>query len=99
MLSALSSKVASGELIVVDNIALESYKTKAIVEFLGAVNATGKTLIVLDKADKVVIGSAANIPTVMTALYNTVNVYDLVNYGKLVISKDAVMKLEEVYAQ
>ncbi|MBO7666184.1 MAG: 50S ribosomal protein L4, partial [Clostridia bacterium] len=99
MLSALSSKVASGELIVVDNIALETYKTKAIVEFLGAVNAAGKTLIVLDKADKVVIGSAANIPTVMTALYNTVNVYDLVNYGKLVISKDAVMKLEEVYAQ
>jgi len=99
MLSALSSKVASGELIVVDNIALETYKTKAMVEFLKAVNAEGKTLVVLEKVDKVVIGSAANIPNVMTALYNTVNVYDLVNYGKLVISKDAILKIEEVYAQ
>ena len=99
MLSALSSKVASGELIIVDNIALEEYKTKAMVEFLKAVNADGKTLVVLEKVNEFVIGSAANIPTVMTALYNTVNVYDLVNYGKLVISKDAVMKLEEVYAQ
>ena len=99
MLSALSSKVASGELIVVDNIALEEYKTKAMVEFLNAVNASGKTLVVLEQVNKTVIGSAANIPTVMTALYNTVNVYDIVNYGKLVISKDAIMKLEEVYAQ
>lgn len=98
MLSALSAKAASGELIVVDNIALEEYKTKAMVEFLKAVKAEGKTVIVLDKVDKIVIGSANNIPAVMTAQYNTVNVYDLVNYNKLVITKEAVQKIEEVYA-
>ena len=98
MLSALSAKVASGELIVVDNIALDAYKTKAMVEFLKAVKAEGKTVIVLDKVDDVVIGSAANIPAVMTAQYNTVNVYDLVNYSNLVITKEAVQKIEEVYA-
>ena len=98
MLSALTAKVASGELIVVDNIALEEYKTKAMVEFLKAVKAEGKTVIVLDKVDKIVIGSASNIPAVMTAQYNTVNVYDLVNYGKLVITKEAIQKIEEVYA-
>ena len=98
MLSALSAKVASGDLIVVDNIALDEYKTKAMVEFLKAVKAEGKTVIVLDKVDNFVIGSANNIPAVMTAQYNTVNVYDLVNYGKLVITKEAVQKIEEVYA-
>ncbi len=98
MLSALSAKVASGELIVVDNIALDAYKTKAMVEFLKAVKAEGKTVIVLDKVDDIVIGSANNIPAVMTAQYNTVNVYDLVNYSNLVITKEAVQKIEEVYA-
>ncbi len=98
MFSALSSKVASGELIVVDNIALDEYKTKAVVAFLAAVNAEGKALIVLDKPDETVVKSAANIPTVLTSQYNTVNVYDILKYDKMVITKDAVAKLEEVYS-
>jgi large subunit ribosomal protein L4 len=96
--SALSSKVASGELIVVDNIALNEYKTKTIAGYLAAVNASAKTLIVLDKADEKVIKSAANIPTVATTQYNTINAYDILKYSKMVITKDAVLKLEEVYA-
>ncbi|MDD4125456.1 MAG: 50S ribosomal protein L4 [Eubacteriales bacterium] len=98
MFSALSSKVASGELIVIDNIALDEYKTKTITAFLAAVNASGKALIVLDKVDDKVIRSAANIPTVSTTQYNTINVYDILKYGKMIITREAVAKLEEVYA-
>ncbi|MGI6716667.1 MAG: 50S ribosomal protein L4 [Eubacteriales bacterium] len=99
MFSALSSKVASGDLIVIDNITLDEYKTKAMVSFLKANNVAGKALIVLDKVDEKVIKSASNIPTVATIQYNTVNVYEILKYGKMIITRDAVAKLEEVYAQ
>ena len=96
--SALSAKVASGDLIVVDDIKVEGYKTKTIVNMLNALGADRKALIVLDAVDNCVIKSAANIPGVKTTLANTVNVYDILNANKFVVSKAAVAKLEEVFA-
>ena len=98
MRSALSSKVLDGELIVVDNIALDEYKTKAVVSFLSAIKAEGKALIVTAAADEKVYRSAGNIPGVKASPVNALNVYDILNCDKLVIAKDAVAKLEEVYA-
>ena len=98
MKSALSSKVIENEIVVVDKIALEEYKTKAIVEMLKALNVSGKALIVMPEADAKVIKSAANIPGVKATLVNTLNVYDILNYDNFVVSQDAVAKIEEVYA-
>ena len=96
--SALSAKVAAGDLIVVDDIKVEGYKTKTIVNMLNALGADRKALIVLDTVDKCVVKSAANIPGVKTTLAHTVNVYDILNANKFVVSKAAVAKLEEVFA-
>lgn len=96
--SALSTKVLEGELIVVDNIVLDGYKTKAVVEMLGALGAGKKAMIVMPEADQKVIKSAGNIPGVKTSLVNTLNVYDILNCDKFIIAADAVAKLEEVYA-
>ena len=90
--------MVANELIVVDNIALDSYKTKSMVNFLKALGADGKAMIVLNGADEFVVGSAANIPGVFTAPVNTINVYDILKYDKMIIAKDALAKLEEVYA-
>ena len=98
LLSALSSKVAENEMVVVDAIKTDEYKTKTIVNMLNALNVEGKALIVLDTNDKKVIKSAANIPGVKTTQYNTLNVYDILNYNKFIVVKDAVAKIEEVYA-
>lgn len=99
MKSALSSKVLSGDIIVLDAIAMNEYKTKDIVKMLKAVGAEGqKALIVMPEVDSKVIKSASNIPGVKTALVNTINVYDILNYDKFVVVKDAVAKIEEVYA-
>ena len=99
MKSALSSKVLSGDMIVLDAIAMNEYKTKDIVKMLKAVGAEGqKALIVMPEVDAKVIKSASNIPGVKTALVNTINVYDILNYDKFVVVKDAVAKIEEVYA-
>ena len=98
ILSALSSKVAENEMIVVDAIKTDEFKTKTIVNMLKALNVEKKALIVLDTTDQKVIKSAANIPGVKTAQYNTLNVYDILNYDKFVVVKDAVAKIEEVYA-
>ena len=99
MKSALSSKVLSGDMIVLDAIAMNEYKTKDMVKMLKAVGAEGqKALIVMPEVDAKVIKSAANIPGVKTALVNTINVYDILNYDKFVVVKDAVAKIEEVYA-
>ena len=95
---ALSAKVASGDLIVVDSIKLDSYKTKEVIKMLSAIGAEGKALIVLPESDTVVVKSAANIPGVKTAQVNTLNVYDILNAGKFVVASDAVAKIEEVYA-
>lgn len=98
MISALSSKVAAGELIVVDNIALDEYKTKKVAAMLAALGADKKALIVLPEANKLIVKSAANIPGVITAPANALNVYDILKYDKFIIVKDAVAKIEEVYA-
>lgn len=98
ILSALSTKVIDNEMIVVDAIKTDEYKTKTMVNMLNAVGAQGKTLIVLDSADSKVIKSASNIEKVKTAQVNSLNVYDILNCDKFVIVKGAVEKLEEVYA-
>ena len=98
MKSALSSKVADNEIIVVDKIAMDSYKTKEIASMLKAVGSEKKALIVLPQADEKVIASAANIPGVKTAVVNTLNVYDILNADKFIVVKDAVARIEEVYA-
>ena len=99
LFSALSAKVSEGELIVVDNIAASEYKTKSMVKFLSAVGADGKALVVLPEANQMTAKSLANIPGTKTSPVNTINVYDILKYDKLVIAKDAVAKIEEVYAE
>ena len=96
--SALSAKVAAGDLVVVDAIKTEGYSTKTMVNMLKALGAEKKALIVLPTVDAAVIKSCANIPGVVTTQFNTVNVYDVLNADKFIIAKDAVAKLEEVYA-
>ena len=96
--SALSSKVADNNMIVVDQITMDGFKTKTIVEMLKALNVEGKALIVLPEMDQKVITSANNIAGVKTAQVNTLNVYDILNCDKFVVVVDAVKKIEEVYA-
>ena len=96
--SALSTKAASQEIVILDEIKLDEYKTKVIVNMLSAIGATKKALIVLPEVDGKVIKSANNIKGVKTAQVNELNVYDILNADKLVIVKDAVSKIEEVYA-
>ncbi len=96
--SALSAKVAAGDLVVVDSISAADYSTKTMAAMLNALGATRKSLVVLPAVDNVVIKSFANIPGVVTTQFNTVNVYDVLNADKFIIAKDAVAKLEEVYA-
>mgnify|MGYP004456606515 FL=1 len=98
MKSALSSKVAESEMVVVDSIVLEAYKTKTVVEMLKALGADKKALIVTEGVDAKLVKSAANIPGVKTATVNTLCVYDILNCDKFIVVKDAVAKIEEVYA-
>ncbi len=98
MKSALSSKVASEDMMILDELTLEEIKTKTMVSVLNALGANKKVLLVTaDKDDKVIL-SARNIPGVKTALVNTLNVYDILNADKFIVVKDAVAKIEEVYA-
>ena len=98
LMSALSAKVAGNDLVVVDAIVAEEYKTKVMAEMLTAVGAKKKVLVVLADNDAKVIGSFANIEGAKTAQTNTINVYDILNADTLVIAKGAVEKIEEVYA-
>ena len=98
MKSALSSKLAGGELVVLDAITATEYKTKEMVNMLSAIGATGKTLVVLAEKNDFVCKSFANIPGVKTAYTNTLNVYDILNCNKLVVVKAAAEKMMEVYA-
>ena len=127
LFSALSAKFAAGEIVVVDDIQLETFKTSAIVKMLNALGCTKevtknyktieivdgnvqkdrktrtavvaqKALIVLDRADKTVVKSCANIPTAECTLYSTINVYEILKAEKVVLTQAAVKKLEEVYA-
>lgn len=98
MKSALSSKVIDKNLIVLDRLSLEEYKTKAVINMFKALEVNGKALIVMPEVDKKVIKSANNIPGVKTTLVNTLNVYDILNHDNLIVTVDAVKKIEEVYA-
>ena len=98
MKSALSSKVVDNEMVVIDNLAMDAYKTKTIVNMLKGVNAGKKALIVTANVDNFVAKSASNIPGVKTATPSTLNVYDILNCDMFVVAKDAVAVIEEVYA-
>lgn len=95
--SAFSSKVLENNLVVVDKIDTAEYKTKTIVDFLKAVGADRKAIIVLPEVNSKVIKSAANIPGIKTAQVNTLNTYDLLVYDKLIVDKSAAEKIQEVY--
>ena len=97
--NALSSKMASEEIVVIDSIATESYKTKTMVNMLAAVGAGKKALVVLDCVDEKVIKSFANIPGVKTVQANQLNVYDILNCNTFVMTKAAATIIEEVYGE
>ena len=95
--SALTTKAVENKIIVLDELTLTEVKTKEMVKILSNLNAE-KALIVMDGSNKNVMLSARNIPEVKTAAVNTINVYDLLKYNTLVMTKEAVAKIEEVYA-
>lgn len=98
MKSALSSKVAAEELIVLDSLEMNEIKTKEVVSVLKALETGKKVLIVLPEKNETVYRSARNIKGVKTTLVSTLNVYDILNCDSLVVLKDAVSKIEGVYA-
>ncbi len=98
MKSALSSKVLDNDIVVVDSIKCDEFKTKTMVEMLKALNVESKALVVMPEVDLKVVKSLSNIPGVKPTLVNTLNVYDILNHDKFIVVKDAVDKIEEVYA-
>jgi large subunit ribosomal protein L4 len=98
MFSALSSKVKENEIIVVDALDFAEPKTKEMIKFLEAVKAGKKSLIVTDAKNENVVKSASNIPGVVTTTATQMNVYEIINHNSFIITKDAVKKIEEVYA-
>ena len=96
--SALSAKAAAGEIIVVDSIKMDAIKTKDFRTFLGAVKAEGKALVITPAKDEIIVKSARNIPGVETAMANLINVYDILKAKNLVIDKEALAVIEEVFA-
>lgn len=95
--SALSTKLAEGKLIVVDAITMDEYKTKTVVNMLDSLKV-GKGLIVSAELNKFFVKSASNVQDIKTTLTNTINTYDILKYDTLVLTADAVKKIEEVYA-
>ena len=95
--SALSDKVQTGNIVVVDELKFDEIKTKKFAEVMNNLKATRRALVVIADNDEKVTRSAHNLPEVRTALTNTINVYDIVNAKTLVLTKDAVSKIEEVY--
>ena len=98
MISALSAKCADNEIIVVDEIKLDEIKTKKVAEMLSALNAPAKALIVTNEKCDNVVKSARNIAGVTTTFMGSLNVYDILKHDVMVVTKDAVAKIEEVYA-
>ena len=98
MKSAFSSKAEANEIVVLDAMKLEEIKTKEVVKILKALETGKKTLIVLPEKDDTVYRSARNIEGVKTSTVSTLNVYDILNCDTLLVLKDAVTKIEEVYA-
>lgn len=95
--SALSDRLAQGKIIVLDELKFDAPKTKDFVKVLDNLKVAGKAMVVLD-ADANVIKSANNVPTVKTSYTNTINVYDIMNAQTVILTQDAVKKIEEVYA-
>ena len=95
--SALTSRVQANKLIVLDQLTMDAPKTKAMQNVLNSLNVN-KALVVTKENDANVVLSARNIPEVKTALVNTINVYDVMKYNTVVLTKDAVAAIEEVYA-
>jgi large subunit ribosomal protein L4 len=98
MKSALSSKVAASEMMVLDGLRMDEFKTKTMIKMLEALKVDRKALLVLDNVDMKIIKSASNIPGIKTAQVNTLCVYDILNHDKFIVCKGAVAKIEEVYA-
>ena len=98
MKSALSAKAAAGEIIVIDSIKMDSIKTKDFRAFLNAVKADGKSLVVTPAKDEIGVKSARNIPGVETSMANLINVYDILKAKYLVLDKEALTVIEEVFA-
>jgi len=98
MLSALSSKVQGNQFIVLDSLTLEQGKTTEIIKVLKAIGVEGKALLVTLGVDGNVRRAAANLKGIYASQVNTLNVYDIMNYDSFVITRDAVAKVEEVYA-
>lgn len=95
--SALSSKVSSNEMMVIDKLAMDAIKTKQMAGILNSLKVSESTLIVLAGKDDIIEKSARNIPGVKTVLVNTINVFDIMKHNKCIMTKDAVAKVEEVY--
>ena len=95
--SALSTKVAANEIIVIDELKLDTFKTKEMAAILKAFEADNALVVTADK-DVNVVRSAANIPGIKTSMATNLNVYDVLKYEKFIVTKDAVSKIEEVYA-
>ena len=98
MKSVLSDKAASENIVVIDEIKMDSIKTKTFKTFLNAVGVDGKALVVTAQNDEIVVKSAANIPGILVTFANLINVYDILNAKKLVVDKAALAKIEEVFA-
>jgi large subunit ribosomal protein L4 len=98
MKSALSSKVAADEMLVLDSIKLDAIKTKEMAKMFAALEANKKVLVVLPENNEVIYKSIRNIEGAKVSTVNTLNVYDILNCDKIVVLKDAVTKIEEVYA-
>ena len=96
--SALSSKAAEGEIIIIDDLKVAEIKTKTFVGFLEKVNVTGKALVITKEVNEPIIKSARNIPGIKTTIATIISPYDILNAGKLVVDKAALEKIEEVFA-
>lgn len=99
MKSALSAKVAGGEVIVLDELKFEAPKTKDLIKMLANINAKEKALIVMADKDEAVVKSASNIQGIATTIVSQLNVYDIVAHTSFIATKDAVEKIQEVYAK
>lgn len=98
MKSALSSKVGENEIIVLDSLKMDQPKTKEMIKVLQNIKAARKALIITDIKDENVVKSAANIPGVKTTMVGEMNVYDIVNHTSLIVTREAVNRIEEVYS-
>ena len=96
--SVLSAKLAEGQMVVIDSIKMDAIKTADFRKFLTAVGVDGKAVVVTPEVDQTIVKSARNIPGVMTTPASILSVYDILNAKYLVVDKDALAKIEEVYA-